>query len=311
MPLTGQMKRPLPPLIGPAGRPAAPPPCSCAWTLSDSFWSSLEVGLQRLALGADLAQRVGLAGPRLRVAHPRADQLVLDDGDLVAALEHDRGQLLLARLELVQARGGARRVGLRVAHELDDRVVLVLDAAEELAALQQVGEAVGVQHHGHQVGLVGRVQLGQPPRQDLAPLGQAHAQPGQTGALAAQVLLGLHQLGAARVQVFLDPALAGLQLADRPLQPVDLARPALDVGRQDVLGALAAADLASGRLDLLLQGGGAALGRLGPRAQRQDEPQRGAEDQRQDGTGQQVAQAHAGRMVGGAAPRPCNSPCGA
>ena len=191
-----------------AGRQAPPPPCSCGLDLGGLLLELAQMGLQRLALGADLAQRVGLAGARLLVAHARADQLVLDHGDLVAALEHDRGQLLLARLELVEARGGARRVGLRVAHELDDRVVLVLDAPEELAALQQVGEAVGVQHDGHQVGLVGRVELGQAPCQDLAPLGQTHAQAGKAGALAAQLLLRLHQLGAARVQVVLDAALA-------------------------------------------------------------------------------------------------------
>ena len=40
-----------------------------------------------------------------------------------------------------------------------DLAVLVGDALEELGALEQVGEAVGLEHHGERVGLVGLVEL--------------------------------------------------------------------------------------------------------------------------------------------------------
>ena len=157
-PLTGQIRLPLPCLIGPAGRV----PCACCERGLDLGLLGLEpreVALQLLALGAHGAQRARLVRARAGEADPRVDEALLGARDLVAALLDDRGEPLLAALELVQALGRRRRVGLGVAHDLDDVLVLLGDALHELAALEQVGEALGGHDHGDDVGLVGLVEL--------------------------------------------------------------------------------------------------------------------------------------------------------
>ena len=47
-------------------------------------------------------------------------------------------------------------------HEPGDLAVLVGDSVEELGALEQVGEAVGLEHHREHVGRVGLVDLDEP-----------------------------------------------------------------------------------------------------------------------------------------------------
>jgi hypothetical protein len=171
-----------------------------------------------------------------------------------ALLEHGRGDPLLAALEHVEPRRGRARVDLGVAHEADDVAVLVVDPGEELLALEQVGEALGVQHHADQVRAVRRIELDQPVGQGAAGDGQPRAQAHQPRALGAQGRLGGDELGALAVEVGLQPRLAGAQSRDPALEPADPARVRRDLRGQDALGALLATDLAAGRLDLLLDG---------------------------------------------------------
>ena len=63
-------------------------------------------------------------------------------------------------------------------------------------ALEQVGEAVGLEDHGHDVGLVGLVELDEPVAQRGARLGEPGAQPDEPDALLAQQVLQAGQLGA-------------------------------------------------------------------------------------------------------------------
>ena len=58
------------------------------------------------------------------------------------------------------------------------------DALHELRALEQVGEAVGLEDHRHDVRLVGLVELDQPVGERRARLGQPRAQPREPHALA-------------------------------------------------------------------------------------------------------------------------------
>src|SRR5829696_6338723 len=90
------------------------------------------------------------------------DEAVLDRVDLRGAprdLGGDLAQLLLERVEPLL---GGDRLRLRLAHAVDDARVLLRDALHELGALEQVGEAVGLEDHGDDVGLVGLVELDEP-----------------------------------------------------------------------------------------------------------------------------------------------------
>ena len=105
-PLTGQIRLPEPCRIGPAGRRAL----RLLQRGLDLGLLGLEPGegaLELLALGAHGAQRARLVRARAVEPDPRVDEALLGPGDLVAALLDDRGDALLAALELVQARGGA------------------------------------------------------------------------------------------------------------------------------------------------------------------------------------------------------------
>ena len=90
----------------------------------------------------------------------------------------------------------ATGVRLGRAHAVDDARVLLRDALHELRALEQVGEAVGLEDHGDHVGLVGLVELHEPVAQRGARLGQARPQPDEADALAAQLVLYARELRA-------------------------------------------------------------------------------------------------------------------
>src|SRR5262249_20332727 len=98
----------------------------------------LHAAEQVLALVASVREVVALGGDVL--AHP---------GDLVALRRDGVHHGLLALLERAQALGRRRRLRLVARDARDDPLVLMADAADELAALEQVGEAVGVEDHGH------------------------------------------------------------------------------------------------------------------------------------------------------------------
>ena len=95
------------------------------------------------------------------------------------------------------------------------------DALHELRALEQVGEAVGLEDHRDDVGLVGLVELDEPVGERGARLGEAGAQPREPDPLAAQLVLHARQLGALVREVGLDPDLARLQRRDVALEHVD------------------------------------------------------------------------------------------
>ena len=69
-------------------------------------------------------------------------------------------------------------------------LVLLGHALHELAALEQLGEALGGHDHGDDVGLVGLVELDEPLGERRAGLGEAGAQAHEAAALGAQVALG-------------------------------------------------------------------------------------------------------------------------
>ncbi len=138
---------------------------------------------------------------------------------------------------------------------------------EELGALEQVGEAVGLEHDGHDVGRVLLVDLHEPVGELHARLRQTPLQPREAQALAAQILLDLRQLGALGVEVRLQPHLLGLQHRDVGLQAADLAREGADLRGQHALAALVLLDLRAPAIDLVLQV-------LAARAEREHGPQR-------------------------------------
>src|SRR3954463_16264143 len=92
------------------------------------------------------------------------------------------------------ARGRALVVACVVApaaHGIDDHRVAVLHAAQELDALEHVGEALGVEYDRHDVGLIGRVALAQLGRGGAAARGRARARAREPLARDAQLALGL------------------------------------------------------------------------------------------------------------------------
>ena len=80
-------------------------------------------------------------------------------------MEHLRGDLALLDLQAGEPLGAALGVAPGVGDQLDDPLVLLADAVDELLALDQVGEALAVENDRDQVGLVGLVELDEPPRE--------------------------------------------------------------------------------------------------------------------------------------------------
>ena len=71
----------------------------------------------------------------------------------------------------------ARRLPLQVADLRDDLVVLVRDAVQELRALEQVGEAVRLEHDGQRIGLAVLVHLHEPRGEHLLRTRQVELEP--------------------------------------------------------------------------------------------------------------------------------------
>ena len=205
-PLTGQTSPPEPGRIGPAAPGAVPfwaaASCDCTRALAAS--SAREVALEVLAALARAGERRRLVGAHGGERVAAVDELARDARDLVAPRLDRGGDLRLALLELVEALGGARRLGARGADAVDDARVLVGDALHELGALEQVGEAVGLEHDGHDVGLVGLVELDETAGERDPRLGEPRAQPREADALLAQLLLDARELRALGVEVALD-----------------------------------------------------------------------------------------------------------
>ena len=115
-------------------------------------------------------------------------------------------------------------------------------------ALEQVGEAVGLEDHGDDVGLVGLVELDEPRRRararDSASRARSRVEPARS---RAQLVLELLRARRAwRRGRSASRAWRRRQRVDVALQRVDALRVARDVGRQDPLAAPSApADLAT------------------------------------------------------------------
>src|SRR3954454_1572160 len=248
--------------------------------------------LQVLARGAGLLQRALLVRPRAVQPDARVDQALLNARDLVAVGEHDRGDALLARGEALQARLGRGRVGAGGADDPDDPLVLLGDTLHELAALEQVGEAVRVEDHVDDVRDLGAVELDEPLGERGARLRQALAQPHEPAALVAtrpepaalvaQLVLELRELRLLAVEVGLHGRLAALEPPDPRLQRADALVVRADLAREDALGPLAPADAALRGLDLLLDVVEAALRRSPVRRKRQGRPERERERRTRD-----------------------------
>ena len=229
-----------------------------------------DVLLERLPVGARVGQQLRLARARRRPAVAPLDELALDGRDLGdLGLDHLR-DLLRALLEPVEALGGGDRLDLRVADAGDDPRVLRRGALHELGLLEQVGEAVRLEHDGHHVGRVLLVELDEPVRELDARFREPAPQPREVQPLAPQVLLDLRELGALGLEVGLEAELLGLEDRDVGLQGVDPAREGADLGGQDALAPPVRLDLLALLLDAALQ----RLRALAGGDQRKGSPQR-------------------------------------
>jgi hypothetical protein len=147
---------------------------------------------------------------------------------------------------------GLDRLGLGHAHLGDDAVVLTADAARELRALDQVGEAVGVEDDAEDVGRVALVELDQAAGQGAAAFDQLGLEAREPGALGAQVVLDPRQPVELGVQIRLQARLPGLKPRDVGLQRIDPRAEAADISRQHALLRALGVDLVL----LLLDAGG-------------------------------------------------------
>ena len=119
--------------------------------------------------------------------------------------------------------------------EADDPRVLVRDALHELGALEQVGEAVGLEHDGDDVGRVGLVELDEARWRARVRRPRGGRAGGRAAPLAPQLAPGPRELGALGVEVGLERLLAVLSARDVGLEALDPARYGGDVGRQHAL----------------------------------------------------------------------------
>src|SRR5687767_7575927 len=136
-----------------------------------------EVALQLHAAVVHLSERAALVRARRGELVARADELVLDRCDLVALLEDALRCELLLLLKPGELEGLVLRLVAEAAHAVGDLASLVRDAVEELGALEQVAEAVGLEDHRERVGRVGLVDLHEAGGENAARRGEVAAEP--------------------------------------------------------------------------------------------------------------------------------------
>ena len=212
-----------------------------------------EMPLELLAVRSRGDERLAPVRAHRLILRAAVEQPALDRRDLRAPVLDEQGDLALTRLGPVEALLGGRGVGSRGADAVDDPGVLLGDALHELRPLKQIGEPVGLQDDGHEVGLVGLVEVDEPLGQRDPRLGQTRPQADDPGALGAKVGLDRRELRAPAAELALDRRLARAQLRDVALQHADPARIALDRRRQDALTVLLGLDRPALLLDLALQ----------------------------------------------------------
>ena len=204
----------LSPRNGPAGAAGTPAACWAAATwaairswifeMSPSRRSSVSCAVEQRLL-ALVAGRVELGLAALELA-AGALELGLAVGDLVALGGHPID--------------GVDRLVAQVADAADDVGVLLLDPLQVLVAVDEVVEAVRVEHHREQVGLAGAVDVDEPVAEHVQ-------RPLQVGAQLVEPDLVAVQLGLLLRQLLLDDRLAVAQHRDLADQLVDLIAVAL------------------------------------------------------------------------------------
>ena len=137
------------------------------------------------------------------------------------------------------------------AHGIDDQGVAVLHAAQELDALEHVGEALRVEHDRDDVGPVGRVALAQHRGQGAAALRQPRAQAHQPLARDAQLALGRGQARLPAREVALRLGEARREDVDRPRRRALQASQARRGRGELALAALLAVDVVAQRARVL------------------------------------------------------------
>ena len=222
---------------------------SAAWTRACSFSSDARSpsSLTRLLAHLRRARRACRPAPRRAGrARPRAGSRRPRSG---RAREDALGGELLLLLEVGELDGLVLRLVAQPAHAVGDLAVLVRDPLEELGALEQVAEAVGLQDHGDDVGRVGLVDLDEPVGQHVARGGELATEPLEAVARLLEPVADLEQLRLLAVQVRLharEPALRGRDLA---LHGVDAGAEALDRRAEYALLRLVPLDLVALLLD--------------------------------------------------------------
>ena len=164
-----------------------------------------EVALEAHTAVAHLCERAALVRAGRGELVARAHELVLHGGDLVALAQDPLGRELLALLEVGELDGLVLRLVAQAAHAVGDLAVLVRDAVEELGALEQVAEAVGLEDHGEGVGRVGLVDLHEPRGQHPARRDELAAQPLQPVARRLEAVADLEQLLLLLIEAVLHP----------------------------------------------------------------------------------------------------------
>ena len=241
-PLTGQIRPPEPCWIGPrrrrrsraqAGPGPRPARAGASATSSSSAWRSVARAGQQLRLGRARAPRS---------ASRRSTSWPLTRGDLRRPRPRSpRRPSPRASRACRAARRWRSRPPSRPARRPMMRASCVGDALHELGALEQVGEAVGLEHDGDDVGRVGLVELDEPLGERARASASRARSRASRSALAPQVLLDLGELRALGRPGRLEADLLALELRDVGLQGVDPVRVnALTLGGQHALAALAA-----------------------------------------------------------------------
>ena len=167
------------------------------------------------------------------------DELALDRRDLLQPAVDLGGDAALALLEPVELGLGLDGLGLRGADAVDDPAVLVADAVDELRARDQVLEAVGLEDHRDDVGLVGLVDLDQPVGQRVLGGGELRAQLAPGGSAPARSSSWMRASSArfASRSAWIRTCRVW-STRDVALERVDPVRVARDRRRQDALAAL-------------------------------------------------------------------------
>ena len=240
------------PSAGPGGR-AARTPLPHARALAAACWRpapragcgllGLDPADLRLQLGAPRAAGRERARWRLRA---RCSAACLDVQELVHPGQRSTRRAVVARdrpvgrLELRPAGGGGVGLGLRGAGDRDDRLLLLLGAAQEVEPVEQIGEAVRLEDDRDQIGLATLV-VRRPAGGEIIRARARRALSTRAGAARGSARPGPRaSLARSRAELRADGGLAALDQRDLRVQRADQPREAGDARRQAPLAGLTA-----------------------------------------------------------------------